>query len=104
MKRNPENWLRSPNVNPKWCLGVVIFWSIILGFLSQSQLAKDIDNKVTLSSYFRFKNYVGQNQNIDSRIKVFAFDDRSVFRMGRPSLTMLEWINVIKRLTPENPK
>ena len=85
-------------------MGVVIFWSIILGFLSQSQLAKDIDNKVTLSSYFRFKNYVGQNQNIDSRIKVFAFDDRSVFRMGRPSLTMLEWINVIKKIDTRKPK
>ena len=104
MKRNAENWLRAPNVNPKWCLSVVIFWSILLGLLGQTQFANDITNKVTLSSYFRFRNYLGKNQDIDPRIKVFAFDDRSVFKLNRPNLTMLEWINLIKDLDKQKPK
>ncbi len=104
MKRNAENWLRAPNVNPRWCLGVVVFWSIILGLLSQTQLASDITNKITLSSYFKFRNYLEKNQEIDKRIKVFAFDDRSVFALKRPSLTMLEWINLIKEIDKQKPK
>ena len=72
MKRNAENWLRAPNVNPRWCLGVVVFWSIILGLVSQTQLVSDITNKITLSSYFRFRNYLEKNQSIDKRVKSFC--------------------------------
>ena len=36
--------------------------------------------------------------------KVFAFDDRSVFALKRPSLTMLEWINIIKEIDKQKPK
>ena len=58
MKRNTAKWLRAPNVNARWCLGVVLFWSIVFGLFGTTQLALDITNKVTMSSYFRFRNYI----------------------------------------------
>ena len=61
-----------------------------LGLSGQTHLAKDITNKITLSTYFRVRNYLDMGPKIDEKFAVYAFDDSSVFRLNRPSLTMLE--------------
>ena len=101
---NKVKWLQQPNVSHTWAAITVVIWVALLFVFQDTQLATDIENKVSLPSYFRFRDEVNKSPKLHPKIKIYGVDDSTVSWLKSPSLTIEQWSTLLQEVDLRKPK
>ncbi|SMF55493.1 adenylate/guanylate cyclase domain-containing protein [Pseudobacteriovorax antillogorgiicola] len=97
-------WLQQPNVSHTWALTSVLIWVGLLFAFQDTQIASDVDNKISLPSYFRLRHELSKGPELHKKIKVFGVDDSTVSWLKSPNLTMEQWSQLLLDIDRRKPK
>ena len=103
MANEPSTWLAAPNVTWRWALGAALGWFLALYAFDGTQLARDLEYKVTRPFEFRIRDELGRSPKLDPRIRVFGFDDSTVAWMGGPSPSVELWAKLFRNIADVEP-
>ncbi|MFW7379344.1 MAG: adenylate/guanylate cyclase domain-containing protein [Oligoflexus sp.] len=100
---NKTRWLQKPNVSGRWALSAVAVWILTIFLVQGSQIADDLENKVTLPAYFRVRDALDRSPKMNPRIKVYGIDDSTVSWLKSANPTMEQWSELIRWVDQQQP-
>ncbi len=75
---------------------------LLLLFLTDAQ--DFLTNQVSRPLEFKFRTWLNKSPKLDSRIKIYSFNDQTVDYLGYHDLTMDGWVRLIAHFSKSNPK
>ena len=87
-----------------WAVIVVLTYSTCLEFVSETNFGSLLRFKISTSSEYYVKRYLGKSPVLSDKIKVFAFSDKDLATLKRPNLFIHEWANLLELLDTREPK
>ena len=78
-----------------WFLAITLFWNFNL-FEHVNQISSDID--------YRVRNSLKKGPHLSEKIKIYAFDDKSVKKLQRTDLYIDEWASILEVIAKSKPR
>src|SRR5690242_19730233 len=81
-----------------------LFWLLTLSLLRVTAVGAGLKSAVVLPSLFALRAALQQTPAVDPRLKIFAYDDRSIALTGRGELEPRHWVRIVQRLSALRPR
>lgn len=104
MKREPGQWLHSHAISIRWIIFVVSAWTAVLLVGSYSKLAHQAEARVESPLLYTIRDRLGLSPSLDSRLKIYGYDDKTVSSLRRARLNYREWAEMIEGIDSRRPK
>lgn len=93
-----ERWFRSISLDLRYfVLLPALFVLIFLQYASLTSLSESVDRAALHPSLFRFREWIKPGV-LDSRIKIFAFDDQTISYMKSQDLSLKDWGKIFNEI------
>lgn len=63
-----------------------------------------LEKRMTTNAYFSIRNTLVKNQKINSRLKIFSYDDSSFATLKAPNFKLKTWVEMLEALERKNPE
>ena len=84
-------------------VSILLFVGALLLVL-ETPLKDFVEKQLTLPVLFQLRQHLSPEQELDSRIKVFAFDDRTFQNLQNDDLNFDQWVKVLQNLAAQKPR
>ena len=99
-----KHWLSSYRLSGWSAFSAGVICAACFLFASRGEIGNYLNAKIAEPINFKLRDMVGKTQKLDSRIKVFAFDDKSFSQYGAGQISFDTWTEVIDAVASKKPK
>lgn len=99
-----KHWLKSYSLKPAIVLAIGIFWTAFFLVMSHFEIDSYLDAKIADPINFRVRDLLGRSPTQDSRLKVFAIDDKTFAMLGVPMPSLELWADIFDAVAEKKPR
>ncbi len=99
-----HHWLDRYSLSGRTASCIAVCWCLIFLYASWSSVGDYLNTKIADPLNFKIRDLVGKTQVLDSRIKVFAFDDKAYSQYGEGTISIESWADVLEAVVAKQPK
>lgn len=104
MKNTRHSWLAAPNVSWKWTTAAALLWGVAVFFALQSDAGTYLESRLSRPVDFRVREWLGKSPVRSEQIKIFSFDDSTFAKLGKPTLSLSEWLTLFRTIAANKPR
>ena len=98
-----SKWKNARPVSAKWAVTCALLCAIVVSALWYSPLGRLVDTRVVDHFQFWVRDAVGKTPKIDARLKIYAFDDRTLSKTRSWVLSVAQWSQILETLAASEP-
>jgi class 3 adenylate cyclase len=105
-KKSPKSkhWLSSYSLSGWSAFTVALICAGIFLLSSRVEIGAYLNSKIADPLNFKIRDMVGRTQELDPRIKVFVFDDKSFSQYGAGIVSFDTWAEIFEAVASKQPK
>ncbi len=88
----------------RWSAFAALAWIAVVGALAYAEVGEFIDANVTRPFFFRVREKLVKDPELDPKLKILSYDDGSVDKLQRPDLTIDDWATVLVAIGERKPR
>jgi len=98
------NWKNVRSLNRRWVFICAMLVGSIIAAIWHSPVGTLIDIRLVHHIQFRCRDLLGMTPEIDRRLKIYAFDDRTLSKTKSWVLSLTQWAKILDSLSANDPR
>lgn len=97
-------WYTSPDITWRRALVLGLIPASFFALLLDTTWGDNLQNRLARPLEFRLRHWLKRDPPLDPRIKIYAFDDRTLELLDESDLTLDDWLGVLKTFVARRPR